>query len=158
MATSLRTDSLRFPLVIALLAAAANAVAGDCRSISSNFFIYHWQGNAPVSVVVHVMSGPPDAKRESTSIDYRSEVSGTEAGPVGRVLSLNPTSRVDSTLLATDDYKIVLDGKLEYLLHDIKMPDRGNTGCPIKSAMVNSCALDPSRAIEVDSRCGRAIP
>ena len=155
MATSWRCSATS--VATALLMIAGHAQATDCASIGSTFFIYNWQGDAPASASVHVLTQRGATRQESLVIDYGVQVSSAHA-PVGNVLTLKPLAQLQAPLLAADDYSIVLDGGREYLVHDIQMPVVGNTGCLIKSAMANSCRLGPSRAIEIDSKCSATKP
>jgi hypothetical protein len=132
----------------------------ECPNIGGSFVIYHWQGGLPRSVVVHVLAAASGTNTETgaSPIKYQGFLSSGENSSMGKVLSLRPESPIEPPLLAANDYKIVIDEKLEYWVHEIKMIDRANLGCPIESAMVNSCKVDSGKFIDIDGTCGRRLP
>ena len=151
---------LRRPAILCCLLATAGCVdPRDCPKISSYFMIDHWQGAAPGSVVVFVFKVAADASEQTkpVQVEYDARLTDSENDRLGKVLVLSP-KKGDPTFLAADSYRIVIDGKTEYLIHHIAMSGRVNLGCPIESAEVNSCKIKPFRLIGFDSQCGRPLP
>ncbi len=52
------------------------------------------------------------------------------------------------------DYKLVLDGQLEFRISEIVATNEGAWGCPLESARVNSCKADANVVISFDRQCG----
>lgn len=130
--------------------------ASTCSSINDSFSIYHWQGGPPKSVLVHVMKRGAGQEIRAPLV-YRSTLSRSDAGRVGNILTLEPEPPARPDLSASDDYRIVIDNRLEYHVHDIEMTDRANLGCPIRSAMVNECRLGQSGYLDFESDCSRTV-
>lgn len=153
MAMSSRIELRTLCAGLVLGAATAAAAANDCNEISSTFFVSHWQGPLPSSVTVQVLK--PSSPKDSVSIPYQSRLWNSAAGDGDVILILKPQQPVVPRFLVSDDYRILVDEKIEYRIHDIVVPDRLPLGCPVASAAVNDCKAKPGKAIGFDSECGR---
>ena len=156
MATLLRTNLGRAFATSTLAAVAGCSSASTCNRINSTFIIDNWRGGLPQTVVVQVMKEAASGNKTiAATIDYKPAISPHAEGPS---LILAPDLAKHPFLLATDDYRIVVDERLEYLVHGIAMTDRGNLDCPMKAAEVNACKLGRSNFLEFDATCGRPLP
>lgn len=155
MATSLRIDPNVLFALFGLLST-EQALAAPCDRINSTFSIVHWQGEIPRSVVLHVLKGTSGEKQETAApIRLKPELSESEGNVPGLVLTLTPDLPTAPRFLAADDYRLVIDGKREFVIHDIVMTDRAALGCPMQSAMVNECKLGRDGFLNFDASCGR---
>ena len=162
MATSLQVKFRRSFVLYSALLAWGVAHADDCVGVNSTFFISHWRGPAPVSIDVEVLKAEARAgtpgRASPSAVAYQAELLGSDSEPAGQVLRLTARSLPDPMLLAQDNFRIVVDRKVEYLVHDIALLDQRSRGCPIHSAMVNSCRVRAGSFISFESSCGRDLP
>ena len=154
MDTSLPSELGRKLLTVGLIMLSGCSAASTCSSINDSFSIYHWQAELPKSVLVHVVKRGADQEIRPTMV-YRASLSRSDADRLGHILTLRPESQTSPELSANDDYRIVIDGHLEYRVHDIEMTDRANLGCPIRSAMVNECRIGQRAYVDFETDCSR---
>lgn len=157
MATSSRNRGRWLLAACALAGAAGQAHADHCERISNTFFVTHWSGGTPRSVSFEILKGTAGNK-VAIPVAYSAAVKEGELERAGTVLVLTSTDPLAKHLLGADDYRIVIDGKTQYLVHDIRMTDRFALGCPFESAMVNQCKLDRSGFVTFESQCGEPQP
>ena len=144
--------------MIAFGALAELAAAADCPGFTNGFDIFHWEGPPPASVAIHVLHGAPGAKFESEPpLAYHVKVERSLHDRVGAVLVLTPEQPAPPELQASNDYRIVIDEKIEFLVQNIVMTDRANLGCPIASVTINSCKRSPGKFMNMESSCGRPL-
>ncbi len=91
------------------------------------------------------------------AVAYTATVQESKLERAGTVLVLISADPLIQRLPAANDYRIVIDERLEYLLHDIVMTDHAAVGCPTQSAMVNECKLEGSKFISAEASCGRSL-
>lgn len=84
-------------------------------------------------------------------IEYMGNLSKGRSGKV--YLSISPTNFDRSGLDLGKDYKLVVDGSLEYRVSNVVSSGRGNLGCPISSATVNGCRVGAGPWIQFDKSC-----
>lgn len=156
MATSLRNRSRWTLAACAVAGLAGPARAVNCDDVSNTLFITHWSGGTPSSVSVEMRkNGTPAASAKPLA--YSATVKESKLERAGTVLVLTSADPLIQRLPAANDYRIVIDGRVEYLLHDIVMTDRAAVGCPTQSAMVNECKLEGSKFISAEASCGRPL-
>ncbi len=153
MATSSRIELRALCTALILAAATGAAAANDCTEISSTFFVSHWRGAAPSLVAVQVLRHT--SLHDPVSVPYHTRLWNSAAGDGDVILILTPDKPVEPRFLAADEYRILVDDKIEYRVHDIVMSDRLSLGCPIASAIVNDCKAKPGKAVSFDSECGK---
>lgn len=155
---SLVKEKCRSLILCGLLAVCAWAEAEPCVRINDTFFVSHWVGSPPASVSIEVIKHAQHDLVRNITFTYRAELLGNDNQAAGRVLRLTATPPTVPDLLAQDDYRIVLDGKIEYLIHSIELPDSTSRGCLIRSAVVGSCKVQAGNFISFDAGCGSHLP
>lgn len=131
------------------------AVGGCPATIGGDFLIADWKGDAPKSVVLTRYRKNSDFR--VVEDDYRGKVVAEKSlSENGRVYLQVKVDGYDQLPLGSD-YKIVLDGRLEYRVFEIVPTNSGPRGCPLESYRVNSCPVKKSPAITLDGTCAEVV-
>ena len=142
----------------ALAVVSFHAHSAICTRVNSSFGIDHWQGGQPLSVTVQVLRDLKGSKTEfGAPVPFRATLSVDAKGQDGSTLLIEPSTPKLPVFLASGEYRILIDGRTEFLVHDIVMTDRLNLGCPMQSAMVNGCKVGKGPFINFDAACGQAL-
>lgn len=144
--------SARF-LLLLLFSAIHGFVLGACPDMfSGEFLVADWPEASP---------GSGRLERYKKGSDFRMLEDRQEEGLVmERVVSesgkgfLRVYFKTRQLLPLKADYKLVLDGQLEFRTSEIVATNEGAWGCPLESARVNSCKADANVVISFDRQCG----
>ncbi|WP_374513351.1 hypothetical protein [Niveibacterium sp.] len=126
---------------------------GGCpETFSGEFLVANWREDLPRSGKL---------ERYKKGSDFRMLEDRQEEGLVTeRVVSesgkgfLRVYFKTRQLLPLKADYKLVLDGQLEFRISEIVATNEGAWGCPLESARVNSCKADANVVISFDRQCG----
>lgn len=131
------------------------AIGGCPATIGGDFLIVDWSGGVPKALALTRYKKNSDFR--VVEQDYRGKVVAEKlVGENGRGYLSVKVEGYDDLPLASD-YKIVLDGRLEYRVFEIVPSNSGPRGCPLESYRVNSCPAKRSPAIALDGSCGEAV-
>lgn len=145
--------SLKISLVAAALAFSSGCTTTSrCQLFSSHFWIANWQDEIPTNIVLETYA--VDGRFEKAveqPIQYSGSIVINDAGK--RFLLIVPKGDDNFSLAINREYEIVIDNSVEYRVSKIVSSDRPNLGCPLESAVVNTCTVTGSGRISFDQSC-----
>ncbi len=142
----------RAALIIFSILSTSCTTTEDCPNFGADMLINHWDTPLPR----HAQLFQYKKNSNFTVLEKKfgpSDMSGPRVDTKGmRYIQVSPPS--GSITPVNADYKLIIDGKLEFKITDIVSTGRAPLGCPLKSARVNACEADAFRSINFDKSCG----
>ena len=114
--------------------------------------IVYKQDEIPTNIVLETYA--VDGRFEKAveqPIQYSGSIVINDAGK--RFLLIVPKGDNNFSLAINREYEIVIDNSVEYRVSKIVSSDRPNLGCPLESAVVNTCTVTGSGRISFDQSC-----
>ena len=129
------------------------AARQECPEISDTFKILHWSGVSPSRVVVvRYDAGSDYGLQIGDGLDYVGDIMSNPDG--SRTLVLTPRSDKIVAINPSENFKILIDGVIEYRVSDIITTSQ-RIGCGVRSAKVDKCTTEASKIVRFDASCHR---
>lgn len=123
-----------------------------CNEFSSHFWISNWSDEVPVDIVLYSYdSGVKQEKYVNRPIEYMGSLVDNGSGK--RFLFIKPKNEDIFSLGVNHEYKVVINHAVVYRISKIVSSNRPNLGCPLESAVVNTCAVEGGGPISFDQGC-----
>lgn len=148
---------LRNAIAVVILGVANACWAANCPEFPAVLVIENWSSSQPARVELFQYKKNSDFRRQDDAmLDWNVRLQRDEKTGSSRVL-ITPSDDKGPWLPVEADYRLVVDGAIEYKITKIVSSNKSYAGCPLESAVVNTCQASAFRAIVFPQSCGNKL-
>jgi hypothetical protein len=123
-----------------------------CPHFENAFIIQNWELPKPSKIEVQAFEkGSSFSKPIGEAINFNFDLAPKPLTPPSLVLK--PFWQENLEAEVARDYTITIDGIVKYRISEIVSSERGDLGCPLRSARINQCQASAGSVIWFDMKC-----